>query len=350
MATEMETTYFERQNLQLVADKIFKVRDEDGARVETKIFFSIPFDDILKPFEEKFSLLYKWKPGKPGMPPFPPVAMFKAVLHAKLNKNMSDCELERELRRNPHVAAALGFDDVPDHQTISLFKRERLTVDLLDEIFNTLRDHLVKAGWIDFSSVTIDSAPVDAFVNLGKANKEIKLNDAVACALIEDPTYQSLAADVIAAMGYKKSGVGNIKKRITNLNLVVLYELGGFLSQAKVNKYLEKPEHAAFLKAVSGGIKTPSELTMSSFKKQLMAVIQSPAFEAFRSHVEKYLAGVSTPRDTSVELLFPGLFAALQTNYSYIDPDARLGYRATKKQVFLGYRVQLLIDDKKRCP
>ncbi len=41
MATEMETTYFERQNLQLITDKIFKVRDEDGARVETKIFFSI---------------------------------------------------------------------------------------------------------------------------------------------------------------------------------------------------------------------------------------------------------------------------------------------------------------------
>ncbi|MEX2684180.1 MAG: hypothetical protein Q6373_021600 [Candidatus Sigynarchaeota archaeon] len=42
MATEMETTYFERQHLQLVADKIFKVRDEDGTRVETKIFMQYP--------------------------------------------------------------------------------------------------------------------------------------------------------------------------------------------------------------------------------------------------------------------------------------------------------------------
>nr|MDO8084173.1 hypothetical protein [Candidatus Sigynarchaeum springense] len=205
-----------------------------------------------------------------------------------------------------------------------------------------------RAGWIDFASVTIDSAPVKAFVNLAKANKEIKLNDALACSLIEDPTYQALATSVIAAMGYKKGGSGNVTKRITNLNLVVLYEIGGFLSQAKVTKYLEKNEHAALLKAVQGGAKVPSEATMSNFKKQLMTALKSAAFEAFRSHITKFLIGISTPQYTSVDLLFPGLFAALQTSFSYVDPDARLGYCAAKKEVFLGYRVQLIIDDKKR--
>ncbi|MEX2716000.1 MAG: transposase [Candidatus Sigynarchaeota archaeon] len=58
--------------------------------------------------------------------------MFKAVTFAKLNKNMSDRALERELRRNPHVAAALGFEDIPSHQAFSYFKRERLTVELFD--------------------------------------------------------------------------------------------------------------------------------------------------------------------------------------------------------------------------
>nr|MDO8084874.1 hypothetical protein [Candidatus Sigynarchaeum springense]MDO8086526.1 hypothetical protein [Candidatus Sigynarchaeum springense] len=102
--------------------------------------------------------------------------------------------------------------------------------------------------------------------------------------------------------------------------------------------------------AVQNGAKAPSEATLSNFKKQLMTAIKSPAFEAFRSHVTKFLIGISTPQYTSVDLLFPGLFAALQTSFSYIDPDARLGYCAAKKQVFLGYRVQLLIDDKKRYP
>ena len=92
--------------------------------------------------------------------------------------------------------------------------------------------------------MTIDSAPIKAFVNLGKANKEIKLNDALARALIEDSTYQSLAANVITAMGYKNGGAGNLRKRISSLNHVLLYELGGFLSQAKVKKYLEKEDHA----------------------------------------------------------------------------------------------------------
>jgi len=348
MAIMTENNYFEKQGLQLVADKVFKVCDENGTRVETKIFFSVPFDDILAPFVEKLDALYKWEPGTRGGEPFPPVAMFKAVIFAKLNKNMSDRALERELRRNPHLAAALGFEDIPSHQTFSYFKRERLTVELLTEVFNAMRDHLARAGWIDFASVTIDSAPVKAFVNLAKANKEIKLNDALACSLIEDPTYQALATGVIAAMGYKKGGSGNVTKRITNLNLVVLYEIGGFLSQAKVTKYLEKTEHAALLKAVQGGAKVPSEATMSNFKKQLMTALKSAAFEAFRSHITKFLIGISTPQYTSVDLLFPGLFAALQTSFSYVDPDARLGYCAAKKEVFLGYRVQLLIDDKKR--
>ena len=44
------------------------------------------------------------------------------------------------------------------------------------------------------------------------------------------------------------------------------------------------------------------------------------------------------------------MFAVLQTSCSLVDPDARLGYCAAKKQNFLGYRVQLLIDDKKKNP
>jgi hypothetical protein len=131
MAIATETDYFEKQGLQFIADKIFKVCDENGTRVETNVFFSVPFDVILGPFVEKLEALYKREPGMKGMPPFPAVAIFKAVVYAKLNKNMSDRELERELLRNPHVAAALGFDDVPDHQTISYFKRERLTVGFL---------------------------------------------------------------------------------------------------------------------------------------------------------------------------------------------------------------------------
>lgn len=349
MAIATETNYFDKQGLQFVADKVFKVCDENGTRVETKVFFSMPFDVILEPFVEKLEALYKWMPGMKGMPPFPAVAMFKAVIYAKLNKDMPDRELERELLRNPNLATGLGFDEIPNHRTISYFKKNRLTVELLAEFFNTLRDHLVNAGWIDYSSVTIDSAPVNAFVNLAKANKEIKLNDALACTLFEDHTYQSLASNVISAMGFKRNGAVITKGRISCLNLVVLYELGGFLSQAKVAKYLEKEAHAALFKAVTSGIKIPSEVTTSNFKKQLLLVVNSLEFETFRSHVVNYLAGISTPRDTAVDLLFPGLFAALQTSFSYIDPDARLGYCAAKKQVFLGYRMQMLIDDKKNC-
>ena len=99
----MQSPYLESQGLQLTWDKIFILKDENGVRVETKTFFSLPFDLILRPFVENLNMLYDWKPRMRGKQPFDPVAVFKAILFAKLNKNMSDRELERHLLRNPHV-------------------------------------------------------------------------------------------------------------------------------------------------------------------------------------------------------------------------------------------------------
>jgi len=70
------------------------------------------------------------------MQPCPIFAVFKAILFTKLNKNISDRELERHLFRNPHVSEALEFNKVPSYQTFSHFKRERLTLEFLTEIFN----------------------------------------------------------------------------------------------------------------------------------------------------------------------------------------------------------------------
>lgn len=93
--------------------------------METEAFFSLPFDMILAPFVKRLEQLYEWRPGMGGKQPFSPVAVFKAILYAKLNKNMSDRELERHLLRNPHVAWAFGFDNIPSHQTFShLFWKE----------------------------------------------------------------------------------------------------------------------------------------------------------------------------------------------------------------------------------
>lgn len=348
MTLSMESPYLESQGLQLTWDKIFIITDENGARVETKTFFALPFDMVLQPFVEKLEGLYEWKPGMSGMRPYSPVAIFKAILYAKLNKNMSDRELERNLLRNPHVAEALGFDKIPSHQTFSHFKRERLTIELLDDIFNVLRDHLVDLGVIDFSSVTIDSAPIIAFANLAKANREVTLDDLMASALFEDEMYQFLAHQLIGYLGYKTSLPEHVKKRLACLSMLVLYELGGFLSYAKVSKYLKKKQHLSLQQAISSGTKLPSEVTFSNFRKRFQAAVETEEFIAFREYLERFFSHICCPYDCSVPLLFPDVFAVLQTSCSLVDPDARLGYCAAKKQKFLGYRVQLLIDDKKK--
>jgi len=350
MTLLMETPYLESQGLQLTWDKIFIVTDENGVRVETKTFFSLPFDLLLTPFVNELEAFYEWTPGMSGMVPYSPVAVFKAILYAKLNKNMSDRELERHLLRNSHVAGALGFDKVPSHQTFSHFKRERLTIEFLEKIFNTLRDYLVDLGLIDFSSVTIDSAPIIAFANLAKANRDVKLDDWMARALFEDETYQFLAGQLIGCLGYKRSFPEHVQKRLTCLNMLVIYELGGFLSQAKVSKYLKKNLHLLLLQVASLGPQLPSEASFSNFKKRFQGAIETEEFIAFREHLERFFSRLSSPYNCEVPLFFPALFAILQTSCSLVDPDARLGYCAAKKQRFLGYRVQLLIDDKKKSP
>ena len=344
----MESPYLGSQGLQLTWDKIFIVRDENGARVETRTFFSLPFDLILAPFVKELEALYEWKPGMSGMQPYSPVAVFKAILYAKLNKNMSDRELERHLLRNPHVVGALGFNKVPSHQTFSHFKRERLTIELLEEIFNVLRDYLADLGIIDLSSVTIDSAPIIAFANLAKANREVKLDDSMARALFEDETFQFLAQQLMGQLGYKTSLPGHVKKRLACLNMLVLYELGGFLSYAKVSKYLKKKQHVILQQVISSGTMLPSEVTFSNFRKRFQAVVKTEEFLAFKEYLERFFSRLSSPYTCSVPLFFPTVFAVLQSTYTLVDPDARLGYCAAKKQKFLGYRVQLLIDDKKK--
>jgi len=350
MVITTKANYLESQGLQLAWDKVFIVYNENGARVETETFFSLPFDVILAPLETQLEQLYEWKPGMSGKQPFSPVAVFKAILYAKLNKNMSDRELERHLLRYPRVAWALGFDKVPSHQTFSHFKRERLRIELLEEIFNALRDHLANMGFIDFSSITIDSAPIIAFANLAKANREVKLDDSLACTLFEDATYQSLAQQLIERLNYKRSFPKHLKKRLACLNMLVLYELGGFLSYAKVFKYLEKKQHLTLQQAVSSGIQLPSEVTFSNFKGRFQTAVETEEFVALRDYIEQFFSRFCSPYECSVPLFFPAAFAVLQTSCSLVDPDARLGYCAAKKQKFLGYRVQLLIDDKKKYP
>ncbi|MHA1284952.1 MAG: hypothetical protein ACTSQP_20810 [Promethearchaeota archaeon] len=56
---------------------------------------------------------------------------------------------------------------------------------------------------------------------------------------------------------------------------------------------------------------------------------------------------MSSPYECEVPLFFPSVFVVLQTSCSLLNPYVRLGYCTAKKQRFLGYRVQFLIDDKK---
>ncbi len=101
---------------------------------------------------------------------------------------------------------------------------------------------------------------------------------------------------------------------------------------------------------VSSGTKLPSGVMFSNFRKLFQAVVETEEFIAFEEYLERFFSRLCSPYECSIPLFFSAIFAVLRTSCSLVDPDARLGYYAAKKQKFLGYRVQLLNDDKKKIP
>jgi len=318
--TTTRASYFQSQGLHLEMKKVFIVRDENGARVETKTFFSLPFERILELFIKRFEHLYKWTRESRGRQPFSAVTMVKAILYAKLNKNMSDRALERHLIRFPEIAHALGFKRIPSHHTFSFFKRERLSVELLEEVFNALRDHLVTLDLIDFKSVTMDSAPIIARVNLAKANREPVLNVSLTRALLEDSTHQSLASQLVNSLGYKNSTRVHGQSRTPYLNIVLLSELGGFLSQSKVFKYLAKKDHVELFTRTCPAQKLPSQATISNFKKRLLSGVHSPEFISFRTFLDSFFCTTDTHRTLRLTSSFPGYLACYKIHAPSLIP------------------------------
>jgi hypothetical protein len=117
-----------------------------------------------------------------------------------------------------------------------------------------------------------------------------------------------------------------------------------------VAKYITKEKHVDLLKVVTAGNGLPSDVMLSTFKKYLNESRNGPEFRAFHEYLKEFHQKIASPIECTLDLLFPGLFAVFQKSASCVDPDARLGYCAAKKQVFIGYRVQLIIDDKKNFP
>ncbi|MHA1805707.1 MAG: hypothetical protein ACTSU4_14420 [Promethearchaeota archaeon] len=101
---------------------------------------------------------------------------------------------------------------------------------------------------------------------------------------------------------------------------------------------------------VSLGVPLPSGPSFSNFKKRFQGAIETKEFLAFKEYIEHFFSSISRLHECGVPLFFPSVFAVLQASCSPVDPGAGLGYCAAKKQKFLGSRIQLLIDDKKKIP
>ncbi len=70
--------------------KIFILKDENGARVDMEIFFSLPLELVLAPFVDELHELHEWKPDMTRTMLFLPISMMEAILYARFHENMSN--------------------------------------------------------------------------------------------------------------------------------------------------------------------------------------------------------------------------------------------------------------------
>lgn len=145
-----------------------------------KSFFTVLIDERLKDsnsFLDKIDDMIDWKKlrvlmynihhrdsVKKGRKPYPKVTMLKAILLQNWY-NLSDVELENCLRDRLSFIKFCNLnleDDVPDHSTISRFRKKLMNANLFESIFCEVRDQIEEYGLSLQSGSVIDATLIDA--------------------------------------------------------------------------------------------------------------------------------------------------------------------------------------------
>ena len=102
--------------------------------------------------------------SKEGRKAYPPLLMMKALLLGHLHR-LSDPMLEEEIADRASWQRFLGLsaaDDVPDHSTISRFRKRLVEDGLMRKVFDAVNEQLDEKGLILREGTVIDASVVEA--------------------------------------------------------------------------------------------------------------------------------------------------------------------------------------------
>src|SRR5271157_35827 len=241
----------------------------ESKRIREKVpasFGSIArFFVIMRPFIRVF-LLARWDwsknryvKGKPGKPPYPKESLLLIHLIAHLGTIRSYRKGCDDLDAHDDWKRALKLKEAPDHTTLSKFRKEAGPA-FFDEFFAFSIAVLKQIGGLDADNgVIADSAPIEACVNLARANKRITIDDAQVIdflAKIEIAMADSL---------YPRKRNGGTKSS-SIIGLLAIFYLCRFLSRSQMLR--EVALHPAVMHALGLDDGMPSQPTINYFVKQ----------------------------------------------------------------------------------
>jgi len=337
--TESITPHLELPEFYLQFNEILPPLELDGmVRPTTQVFFT-QLDEVLQPIcAELEPELYKKVAGKPGKYPFPVEAMLKAHLYAKFMRSMSYRALQREMYRHDELRIAFGFKSVPSHQAMSDF-RKRVGAKRLNHLFSQLVQAALQMHLTDLKELLVDSAPIEAYVNFGKANKTPTFNM---------PEVQQFyrcinLKDLLKNYQFKTRSHTPFEALIA---FYLFEELGGFLSFHTVWTCVHKSADLRHI--LHFGAKLPSYVTLKTLKAKLE---KEEAYACLKGKLVELIAKYYGEEEVLQQIGSPSLnyfFGRLRDNFSPVDIDARIGFCAAKDKFYLGYKVHLLLS-KKTC-
>ena len=321
----------------------------------------IPEDDSVRLLslmteELDYRKLYEAYSPKGRNPVVEPKILFKILLYAYMNDISSSRQIELACKRDINFMWLLQGYKVPDHNTISRFRSERLNP-VLDDLFYQFIVKLYEIDEIEFENVFIDGTKIEAnankytFVWKKSVNKnELKLQEKITSLLkviSEKYNYNVLKDENIS----KIELLNNILIFLTDLkvssNIEFVYGKGKRKTEIQkliemTNDYLEKQTKYDMYNSIFDGrnsfSKTDTDATFMHMKDDHMRNAQlKPGYNVQIAVEGEYVVGLDISSERSDQLtLIPfleKLGESLPAKYKNIVADA--GYESEENYVYL---------------
>lgn len=291
-------------------------------------------------------------------PAVSPKTLFKVLILAYSQGIYSSREIERACHLNLTFRWLLRNEKIPDHNTISRFRKDRLSA-CAEDLFTQLTEKLFTLGEIQFENLFIDGTKIEAnanrytFVWRKATDKfETRLQEKVraflaarlTAALPEGIISADFMSTILDAWGQKADSMGlefvsGKGKHKTSLQRDYDILQDFYTRQRKYDTY-----HATF-KGRNSFSKTDPDATFMHMKDDHMRNGQlKPAYNLQLAVESEYIVGVDiSPERNDMATLKP-LLARLERNYdkSFSNVICDAGYESAENYTYLaekGYKV-----------